>query len=231
MRVRPTKVVSNIKCTEAEKWMSPYIDSMLETEESERLEQHLESCEPCQRQLKSYISLRSMLAGVEQANPPKDMVLETRILLSHARSASRLDAVRALLVNVLKPLAIPAVSGIAITALSFSVLLGYVGLNFQITNLEAATLTAMEQPVRITDRSLPSVPGVEGSDWREPVSVRADVGVNGMVTGITILGAQRSPDVKRWVTNMLYSAQFMPATTLGKPVNSTINLLFVNVRS
>jgi anti-sigma factor RsiW len=224
------KVVSNIKCIEAEKLMSPYIDSMVEPEESERLEIHLESCEPCQRQLKSYISLRSMMAGIEQARPPKDLVLETRIRLSHARSASRLDAVRALLVNVLKPLAIPAASGVALTVLSFSVMFGYVGMNFRVQDAESA-MTAMEQPVRATDQTLLSMPGNGGSEWREPVSVQANVGVNGLITGFTILGGQQSPAVRRLVTNWLYPAQFMPATLFGKPVNSTIILSIVNVRS
>jgi hypothetical protein len=171
-----------------------------------------------------------MMARIEQVCPPKDLVLETRVRLSHARSASRLDSVWALLHNVLKPLAIPAVSGIALTALSFSVMFGYVGMNFRVQAAESA-MAAIEQPVRTTDRTLLSLPGDSGTDWKDPVSVQANVGVNGMVTEITILGAQQSPAVRRWVTNMLYTAQFMPATMLGKPVNSTIILSFVNVRS
>ena len=224
------KVVSNIKCVEAEKLMSPYIDSMVEPQESERLELHLETCDPCRRQLKSYISMRSMMAGIEQVCPPRDLVLETRVRLSHARSASRLDSVWALLHNVLKPLAIPAASGIALTALSFSVMFGYVGMNFRVQAADSS-VTAVEQPVRTSDRTLLSVPHDSGSDWKDPVSIQANVGVDGMVNEFTILSAQQSPAVRRWVTNMLYTAQFMPATMLGKPVNSTIILSFVNVRS
>jgi anti-sigma factor RsiW len=222
------KVASDITCSKAQKLMSPYIDSMAEPKESECLESHLENCEPCRRQLQSYISLRSMMARIEPARPPEDLVLDTRVRLSHARSSQWLDRVEALLINVLKPVAIPAVSGIALTILSFSVLFGHLALNFR---TQDSPLIVLEQPVRTTNQTMLSAAGTEGGDWGEPVSVQANVGVEGRVYGITFIGGAQSPAVKRWMNNLLYPAQFAPATRLGKPVNSTTILTFVNVRS
>jgi len=37
--------------------------------------------------------------------------------------------------------------------------------------------------------------------------------------------------MKQWIQNLLYTAQFAPATRLGKPINSSTILTFVNVRS
>jgi hypothetical protein len=224
------KVDSKIKCGAARKLMSPYIDSMAEPEECEKLESHLESCKPCQRQLQSYISLRSMMARVEPVKPPEDLVLDTRVRLSHARSERLFDHIEALLVNVLKPVAIPAVSGISLTILSFVVLFGHLALNIQAQDL-TSPLMALEQPVRTTDQTLLSAPGNSGNEWGEPLSVQAAVRDDGRVYGITILGGAKSPAVKRWINNLLYTAQFAPATRLGKPINSTIILSFVNVRS
>jgi len=224
------KTASGIKCSKAQKLMSPYIDSMAEPEESEQLEFHLETCEPCQRQLQSYISLRTMMARIEPVAAPEDLVLDTRVRLSHARSGRWFDRIETILINVLKPVAIPAVSGIALTVLSFSVLFGHLALNVSAASLENPML-AMEQPVRTTDQTMLTSPGSGGNDWGEPVSVQANVGVEGRVYGITIIGGAQSPAVKRWINNLLYPAQFAPATRLGKPVNSTIILSFVNVRS
>jgi hypothetical protein len=222
------KIESNIKCSKAIELMSSYIDCMAEPEESRNLEFHLESCEPCQRQLHSYISLRSMLASVEPVRPPEDLGLDTRVRLSHARSGGLFDRIEALMVNVLKPVVIPAVSGIALTVLSFSVLFGNIAMNLQ---AQDSSLLAMEEPVRITDQTMLSAPGNSGSDWLEPLSVKAKVDDVGRVYDIRIIGGSQTPAVKQWVRNLLYTAQFAPATRLGKPINSSTILTFVNVRS
>jgi len=224
------KTESNIKCSKARDLMSAYIDCMAEPEESARLEFHLDNCEPCQRQLHSYISLRSMLASVEPVRPPEDLVLDTRVRLSHARSGGVFDRIEALMVNVLKPVVIPAVSGIALTVLSFGVLLGNLALNLQAQTLDSS-LIAMEEPVRTTEQTMLSAPGNSGSDWREPVSVKLNVDYVGRVYEIRIIGGSQTPAMKQWFQNLLYTAQFAPATRLGKPINSSTILTFVNVRS
>lgn len=223
------KIESNIKCSKARKLMSPYIDCMVEPEESRKLELHIDTCEPCQRQLHSYISLRSMMASVEPVRPPEDLVLDTRVRLSHARSGGLFDRLEGLMINVLKPVVIPAVSGIALTVLSFSVLFGNLAMNLQAQALDSS-LIAMEEPVRTTDQTMLSAPGNSGSDWREPLSVKANVGYDGRVYEIRILSGSQTPAVKQWIQNLLYTAQFAPATRLGKPINSSTNLIFVNVR-
>jgi len=224
------KIESNMKCSKARELMSSYIDCMAEPEESRILESHLDTCEPCQRQLHSYISLRSLMASVEPVRPPEDLVMDTRVRLSHARSGGLFDRIEALLVNVLKPVVIPAVSGIALTVLSFSVLFGNIAMNLQAQDLNSS-LMAMEEPVRITDQTMLSAPGNSGSDWLEPLSVKANVDDVGRVYEIRIIGGSQTPAVKQWVRNLLYTAQFAPATRLGKPVNSSTILTFVNVRS
>ena len=224
------KIESNMKCSKARELMSSYIDCMAEPEESQALESHLDTCEPCQRQLHSYISLRSLMASVEPVRPPEDLVMDTRVRLSHARSGGLFDRLEALLVNVLKPVVIPAVSGIALTVLSFSVLFGNLAVNLQALDANSSLL-AMEEPVRTTDQTQLSAPGNSGSDWRDPVSVKAKVDDVGRVYDIRILSGGETPAMKQWIRNLLYTAQFAPATRLGKPINSSTILVFVNVRS
>jgi len=224
------KTESNMKCSKATELMSSYIDCMAEPEESRILESHLDTCEPCQRQLHSYISLRSLMASVEPVRPPEDLVMDTRVRLSHARSGGVFDRIEALLVNVLKPVVIPAVSGIALTVLSFSVLFGNLAVNLRALDMNSSLL-AMEEPVRTTDQTNLSAPGNSGTDWREPVSVKAKVDYGGRVYDFRILSGSQTPAMKQWIQNLLYTAQFAPATRLGKPINSSTILTFVNVRS
>lgn len=224
------KATSKIKCSNAQKLMSPYIDSMAEPEESERLESHLETCEPCQRQLQSYISLRSMMARIEPVRPPEDLVLDTRVKLSHARSGGWFDRMEGLLNNVLKPVVVPAASAIVLTVLSFSIIFGQVALDPRFINLDSAVLV-MDLPVQATDKTLFSNVARTASDLGESTSVQASVDSSGLVYGIKILGGNPSPAAVREINDMLYPARFKPATRSGKPVNSTTIISWVNVRS
>ena len=57
------KSSDTIDCDSAQDLMSPFIDSMTSVQEAEQLEQHLSSCEPCRRQLQSFISVRNCLTS------------------------------------------------------------------------------------------------------------------------------------------------------------------------
>src|SRR5215831_10579613 len=116
--------MSTMECQSVQKLMSPFIDSMVTAEETERVESHVAVCEPCQRQLQSYISMRSLIACVEAPPLPEDMVLETRVRLSQERNKNFLVRFENRLNNVLKPMVVPALLGSALTMLLFGVLLG-----------------------------------------------------------------------------------------------------------
>ena len=68
-----------VDCSPIQQLMSPFIDSMVTAQEAERVESHVATCQPCQRQLQSYISMRSLVARIEAPPVPEDMVLETRV--------------------------------------------------------------------------------------------------------------------------------------------------------
>src|SRR5262245_37391173 len=95
-------------CANAGELLSSYIDSVTSPEEVVRVESHVAQCTACQGQLQSLISLRQMLASVEPAAPPEDLVLDTRVKLSQVRNRNSWDWLDAQLNNVLKPLAMPA---------------------------------------------------------------------------------------------------------------------------
>src|SRR5882757_10579093 len=95
-----------VDCQAAQELMSPFIDSMATAEEVAQLELHLNSCEPCHRQLQSFISVRSLLTRVEQPEAPEDSVLNVRVRLSQERNKNYLARLENRLSNVLKPIAI-----------------------------------------------------------------------------------------------------------------------------
>ena|SRR5437867_536250 len=226
-------------CTSAQELLSPYIDSMTSPEEALHLESHLAECVPCQRQLKSFISLRDLLARLEPAEPPEDLVLDTRVKLSHARSRNYLDWFDTQLNNVLKPLAMPALFGVSLTMLFFGVLFGSLVSNSTVVlaqDLHGDAMPAVYEAVGSSDGN---------PQWNNPdvaslastkksldgeLTIAADISAYGRVIDYSIISGRKSPALDRWIKEVLSLAQFTPATAFGKPVNSTIILAFLDVR-
>ena len=121
--------MSRVQCSSVEKLMSPFIDSMVTAGEADMIEGHLSACEPCQRQLQSFISMRSLVARLATPPMPEDMILETRVRLSHARNKNFLVRLENRLSNILKPIVVPVLLGVSLTMLLFGILLGTLASN------------------------------------------------------------------------------------------------------
>ena len=224
-----------LDCEAAEELMSPFIDSMASPEEVEQLQIHTSTCAACGRQLQSLISLRGLLARIEQPAPPEDMVLESRVKLSHERHRNYFEQFENRLTNVLKPIAIPALFGISLTMLFFGILFGSLVSNTTVLAQDRVVpsdiLVATYKPVRTTQPTMVHFAVSDKKYWDEALMIDTHVGDDGRVIDFVILSGPNTPAVDKWVSELLYFAQFTPATAFGKPVDSRIILSFVAVRS
>jgi len=226
--------MSTVECSSVQHLMSPFIDSMVTAEEAERVESHVAACQPCLRQLQSYISMRSLIARIDTPPLPEDMVLETRVLLSHARNKNFLVRFENRLNNVFRPMIFPALLGTALTMLLFGVLLG--SMNSESTVLaqdhfEEQPVYRLFQPVRTDNPNWIRFASNEKNELDEPLTIETYVGHEGRVLDYQVLSGPQNPEVTGWIRQMLSLAQFTPATAFGKPVESTIILSFVAVRN
>jgi hypothetical protein len=228
-------VDTSLGCDDAQDLMSPFIDSMASSDEAARLKLHLSACESCQRQLQSFISVRSLLTRIEHPVPPEDLVLDTRVKLSQARNKNYLAKLENRLSNLLRPIALPAIGGVSITMLFFAVLLGAMISNTTVMAHDRfpddRALVAIFKPVRTTDVTMSRFAGTDGNNWVEPLMIETHVGDDGKVMEYHILSGPETPEVRRFVREQLSLATFTPATAFGRPVGSKIILSFVAVRS
>jgi hypothetical protein len=215
-------------CERIELLMSPFIDSMTTAEESNRLHGHLVSCEPCQRQMQGLISVKNLVAGIGPVSASDDQVLSARVRLSHARSRSNYDRWHTRLNNMLRPLAVPAISGVSLTFLFFAVLFGNLVSNRVVLADRGGPTIATYQPLQPIEWL--GSPG-QHTPMDEPLSIATEVSHAGRVFDYRIIAGTRSPDVDRWVRELVVLARFRPATSFGVPVQSRIILSFVNVRA
>ena len=151
------KRTDELSCAGAQRLMSPFIDSMAAPEEASRLEAHLEHCDPCGRQLQSFISVRSLLARTEQPAPPEDLVLEAASNSRRPDIPIMLERLEHRISTVLKPLLVPAFFGVSLTALFFGVLFGSLvshGTVMANDGLIGGPTVASYKPVRTSDQTM-----------------------------------------------------------------------------
>jgi len=223
-----------VECTFVQKLMSPFIDSMVTAQEAEHVESHVSLCESCQRLLQSYISMRSLVARMERPPIPEDMVLETRVRLSQERNRNFLVRLENRLNYVLKPMVVPVLFGVSMTMLLFGVLLGSLASNSTVlaqTRLAEEPLFGLYKPVHTTNPNWIRFASNHKQELDETLTIETHVGDEGRVIDYQVLSGPQSPEVNGWIRQILSLAEFTPATSFGKPVESKIILSFVAVRN
>jgi len=226
-----------LDCSSAQKLMSSFIDSMVTAADAERLEVHVALCRPCQRQLQSYKSMRSLLARTEKPPVPEDMVLETRVRLSQERNKNFLVRFENRLNYLLKPVVVPALCGVSLTMLFFGILLGSLASDSTVLaqdRLPEEPVFGLYRPVHTTEPTMWSFAASDQLDLQdldEPLTIETHVDDEGRVIDYQVLSGPQSPEVGGWIREMLSLAQFTPATAFGRPVESKIILSFVAVRN
>jgi hypothetical protein len=226
----------NLACEAAHELMSPFIDSMATADEIEKLQKHLATCEPCQRQLQSFISIRSLLARSERPDLPVDLVLGTRVKLSQERHSNYAERLENRISDILKPIAIPAIAGVSLTMLFFGVLLGAMISNTTVMAHDRVSTSTLHdpglyKPVRTTNLTMIRFAGSDDLKFDEPLMIETHVDDTGRVLEYRIISGQETPEVQRFVREQLSLAMFTPATAFGRPVDSKIILSFVAVKS
>ena len=224
--------MSILNCKSAQRLMSPFIDSMATSQESERLEAHVACCEPCRRQLQSYISMRSLMARIETPSLPEDMVLETRVRLSQERNKNVLVRLENRLNYLLKPMVVPVMLGVSLTMLFFGVLLGSLASSSTVLAQDRVSdepvFGLYYNPIRTTDPNWTRFAARGKKDLDETLTIETYVGNEGRVLDYQVLSGS---DIPESIRQMLSLAHFTPATQFGKPVESRIILSFVLVRN
>jgi len=221
-----------MECTSIQKLMSPFIDSMVSSREADLVESHVEACEPCSRQLQSFISMRNLVARIEVPALPEDMILETRVRLSQARNSNFLVRLENRLNYVLKPLVVPIVLGTSLTMLLFGFLLG----SFSSTTtalaqerIEEPPLYPLFQPVHTANPNW--IRFASNDKQSNDLTIETHIGHEGRVIDYQVLSGPQNPEVTSWIRQVLSLAQFTPATAFGKPIESQIILTFVSVHN
>ncbi len=213
-------------CKNALKLLNEYIDDSLGWQESEKIDRHLSLCGPCAGELQQFKSLRQLMRSLPRMEPPRDLDLRMKIEASKLALPFEPWKMFARLDDLLRPIAIPAVSGVVLTCLFFVPLLSFffAGMNLNASGRDIPSGIFTEPRPQLLYNSQ----FVQFENFRmvkEPITLEAEVAQNGMVVDYTILTGPSDPATVKGLNQFLFfEAKIGPATLFGRPTQGRVIL-------
>jgi anti-sigma factor (TIGR02949 family) len=217
----------NMNCTEVRIELSGHLDQALGWEQSARLDRHLEACPQCQIHAEQLGALRQLVRQTARLTPPADLELRVRLHVSRAAQPAMGAAMGLFgrlsvhVSNFLRPVAIPAVSGVLTAVLIFGTFACQFALPRDITN---DVPLALQTPPRLR-----VVPPINFATSPDGVLVQTEVDYQGRITSFQVLDGGGDEQQLRELRNVLVLTQFEPATRFGVPTASRTVIKFSGI--
>jgi hypothetical protein len=213
-----------MNCRIAEEKISLWLDGLLGAEELRSLEEHIEDCNVCALHAHQFGTLKTTLAVLPKAIPPKELNTALLVVASKARrdqmrcrdTASVLqhwrDKGQLWMSNLMRPLAVPVAGGVLTALLLFAMLAPMYG----IRDLRLADVPT--GPMLSTKAALKSSISFGLSDDDVVVDVLIDGEGRLLDYSIPVdLTPGISKELRKCIENTLLCTQFTPATMFGLP--------------
>jgi hypothetical protein len=217
----------NMNCTEARIELSGYLDQATSWEQRVRMDQHLQACLPCQTHAEQLGALRQLVRQTARVAPPRDLELQIRLRIAREAQPAMgflsavFSRISVHLSNFLRPVAIPAVSGVLMAVLIFGGFTYQFALPLDVTN---DVPLALQTPAR-----LKLVPPINFITSPDGVLVQTEVDYQGRITSFQVLDGGGDEAQLRELRNALVLTQFEPATRFGVPTASRTVIKFSGI--
>ncbi len=215
-----------MECKKILKMLNEYIDDALEWRDSELIDLHLRNCSGCADHLFKMQSVQRLMRQLGRAEPPRDLDLKMKILASKQAQGAHPFRIFVRFGDFLRPIAIPAASGVVLTFLCFVLLLSifFAGVNLNASGRDIPSgifteprpqLLYVSQFVQLENFCM----------IREPVLLEAEVAQDGKVLDYTILkGPSDELTVKSLDQFLYFEVKIDPATLFGRPTQGKVVL-------
>jgi hypothetical protein len=219
-----------MECEQTLKLLNSYVDDMISWQEAAMVDEHLQICSHCAYELHQLKSLRQLMRSIKRQELPQDLALRTKIKASKQDARLVFERTFAKVEDFLRPIAIPAFSGVALTVVFFVILLStlFTGTNLSASNKDIPLALFTEPRARSLYMSqfvqLGNLVSV-----REPITVETYVGTDGRIIDYKILSGPRDRATVRTLDEFFFfEVSFDPATSFGRPTHGKIvlSLLF-----
>lgn len=218
-----------MKCREAQKFMSPYLDTEVARDQMSALQAHMESCVACSVRYRGMQRTQTAVGALGRKTAPPELALKLRVAISREVASARRSRWEMLGVhweNAFNALMVPATGGLLATVLTFGLLINLL-MPSQIPGANDVPTTFYTPPQL---RTTPFEIAID-STHSEPLIVEAVVGPDGRIQDYRVLsGGENGSAMLSELKNMLIFATFRPATSFGRPTVGRAVLAFSKIQ-
>jgi hypothetical protein len=222
--------ISQMKCGEAKRLFSPYLDGAVTGTEMLGLEQHLSSCAACSRHYEWLRESQRLLVSVGRPKVPADLGLKLRLAISREVARNQrpaFEGLRVRLDNALQAFMVPATAGFLSALVIFGIAMAYF--------VVPSTLQANNDVPLVMVNTAPVLQQTAFGMTLDTINadslvIEAYVDANGRVQDYRILSdTEESKEVLPQVKRMLIFTTFRPALSMGRPTPSRAVLSFSRI--
>jgi hypothetical protein len=218
-----------MKCPDAKKFLSPYLDAAITRGQMTALQEHIDSCVECSADYYALQRTQRLVGDLGHKVAPPDLSLRIQVAVSQELANSRRprwEMVRVRWENVFNAVMVPATGGLVTTIVMFGLLISFL--------MPGQFVDPNDVPTTLyTPPQLQSAPFqlAMGPGRTEPLIVEAYVGADGRVQDYLVLsGGENGAEVLSELKNMLIFATFRPATSFGRPTAGRAILAFSKIQ-
>ncbi len=216
-----------MKCTEAKRLFSPMLDSMLDDNQNQALDEHLGSCEDCTAEFTTLRRTKWLMTTMTPRMAPPELAVQLKVAVSQhlaMRRISRWDSLQIRWENALNAFMFPAAAGLVSAVLIFGLLIGVL--------VPARLSSANDVPTGLyTPPEMTLAPfGLEsGMANGDAVLVEVVIDSHGRVQDYRVLNEPGRSELSPEMKNALIFTQFRPATSFGLPTSGRLVISFSNI--
>ena len=222
--------IKELRCPQAKKLLSPYLDGAVTGAEMLALQDHFADCRECSAQYQSLRETQRLLLSVGRPKAPADLGLRMRVAISREAARVKRPPFEGLLVrleNSLRSHMVPATAGFLSAFIIFGIAMVYF--------VAPSTLRADNDVPLVMVNTAPELqPSAFGLSMDsiddDSLVIEAYVDANGRVQDYRILSdSGNSKEVLPEVKRMLIFTTFRPALSMGRPTPSRAVLSFSKI--
>ena len=219
-----------LKCPQAKRLFSPYLDGAVTGTQMLALQHHLSECAACNGEYQSLRRTQQLLVSAGRPKAPADMGLRLRLAISREAAAAKKAPFEGLMVrleNTFQALLVPVTAGFVSALIIFGIAMVYF--------VTPSTLQASNDVPLVMVNTAPELqPTAFGMTMdsidSDSLVIEAYVDANGRVQDYRILSdSDQSKEVLPQVKRMLIFTTFRPALSMGRPTASRAVLSFSKI--
>jgi hypothetical protein len=225
--MKGTGKIKDLRCPQARRLFSLYLDGVVTGTEMGALEDHLRDCTGCRAEYRALRRTQQLLASVQPPQAPEDLGLRLRVAISREAARAPLQGFLVRLQNSLQAFMVPATAGFLSAVVIFGVAMAY----FVAPSSLQANNDVPLVMVNTAPQLQPSAFGLALDTINaDSLVIEAYVDANGRVQDYRILSdTDDSKAVLPQVKQMLIFTTFRPALSMGRPTPSRAVLSFSKI--